>query len=193
MGGVSWQDKFGNEYMFGGSGIGDKFNDLWEWNAMIKTWISIPQKGTWPSGRYNATSWTDQSGNAYVFGGWNSNDGYLDDLWEWNNNTGTWVQIPKTLVWPKAGFAVSSWVDNSDNAYLFGGSNKDTVFNEMWSWSNKDKTWKQIQQIGNIPSARQGAEAWVDRLGNAYVLGGDGGPCCAFNDMWEFTLNNISQ
>jgi N-acetylneuraminic acid mutarotase len=104
---VSWVDHSGNFWLFGGYGyaqvgnLGD-LNDLWEYNLAtgVWTWVSgssstaafgtygtqgIPASGDAPGARYSAGSWTDSSGNLWLFGGvgFDSFDVQddLNDLW----------------------------------------------------------------------------------------------------------------
>jgi len=77
-------------------------SDLWRYNAGEWTWVGGPNvgdqagvygtqgtaaSGNIPGARYSAASWTDPSGNFWLFGG-NGNDssgalGYLNDLWKY--------------------------------------------------------------------------------------------------------------
>ena len=79
-----WTDSSGNAYLFDGFFK----NDMWEWNTISKTWIQIPQIGTWPSYRFGSIVWQDQSGDAYVFGGASSS--VNNELWVWSNSDRLW-------------------------------------------------------------------------------------------------------
>jgi N-acetylneuraminic acid mutarotase len=107
---VSWIDKSGNFWLFGGSGIGSPLavgllNDLWMFNPTAKTWTwvsgsnttdALPVYGTMgtaaasnvPGARMGSVSWADSMGNLWLFGG----SGYdstgtggddLNDLWRY--------------------------------------------------------------------------------------------------------------
>ena len=110
---VSWMDKSGNFWLFGGGGYGSnatwgELNDLWEFNPTSKTWTwmsgsnTVNESGVYgvlgnaaasntPGGRGNTVSWTDSSGNLWLFGGLgygsNRSQGCLNDLWEFNPTT----------------------------------------------------------------------------------------------------------
>jgi hypothetical protein len=105
VGAVSWIDGSGNLWLFGGSGYDSTgaeggLNDLWEFNSTSKTWTWVSGSSTAnavgvygtqdtaaannvPGGRFGAASWTDSSGNLWVFGGQASTgaEGWLNDLW----------------------------------------------------------------------------------------------------------------
>ena len=100
---VSWIDSSGNLWLFGGYTIGAHLlNDLWKFNGTEWTWVSgsnaINQNGTYgtegtaapgnvPGARYGAVSWSDSSGNLWLFGGQGypatGTFGYLNDLWKY--------------------------------------------------------------------------------------------------------------
>lgn len=97
---VGWIDSSGNLWLFGG----DQFNDLWEFKPSAKTWawmggsntenasgvygtLDVASTSNAPGGRYLAVSWTDSSGNLWLFGGLGYDStgtvGYLNDLWRY--------------------------------------------------------------------------------------------------------------
>jgi N-acetylneuraminic acid mutarotase len=104
---VSWRDKSGNFWLFGGYGysqVGDVGNlsDLWEYNpsAGVWTWVGGPSStaapgsyGTQgvasvsnaPGAREQAVGWLDSSGEFWLFGGFGFDssgaEGDLNDLW----------------------------------------------------------------------------------------------------------------
>jgi hypothetical protein len=99
-GAASWTDSKGNFWLFGGGGAP---NDLWEFNPSLGAngewaWmggsstlpsngiepgvygtLGTPAAGNFPGGRNGAASWTDSSGNLWLFGGY----GVPNDLWKY--------------------------------------------------------------------------------------------------------------
>jgi hypothetical protein len=185
---VSWMDNSGNFWLFGGSGYGATGNinsdlsDLWEFNPSTKewTWVNgsdagglVPVYGTLgvaaasntPGGRDSAVSWTDSSGNLWLFGGFDydsltGTNEYLNDLWEFNLTTKEWT-----------------WVGGSNT----GGANG--VYGTLG-----------VPAAANVPGARgsQGVPmSWTDSGGNFWLFGGDGyGATGAadslLNDLWRY-------
>jgi N-acetylneuraminic acid mutarotase len=107
---AGWTDSNGNFWLFGGSGyvpwLGPT-SDLWEFNPSINVWASIggsnnsssagvygalgtPAPGNLPGARSSATTWTDNSGNLWLFGGLGIDSqgtkGLLNDLWQFSLN-----------------------------------------------------------------------------------------------------------
>jgi N-acetylneuraminic acid mutarotase len=107
-GAVSWTDSNGNFWLFGGrsywDGSGGNLNDTWEFSPTTKEWswmsgsltfnavgvygtLGVPNGANIPGARSSAVSWTDNSGNIWIFGGqeysptWS--DGDLNDLWRY--------------------------------------------------------------------------------------------------------------
>jgi hypothetical protein len=194
--GVSWADASGNFWHFGGYGydslgIVADLNDLWEGNynstgQWTWTWVGGAEVagvgGTYgtlgtadpaniPGARDSAVSWTDASGNFWLFGG----HGYdsvrtadnLNDLWKFSGGEWTWVSgsylVNQQGVYgnlgvgdpanvPGARYSASSWSDKQGNFWLFGGLGYDSTgtvgsLNDLWE--------------GNYNSTGQWIWTWV--------------------------------
>jgi N-acetylneuraminic acid mutarotase len=115
FGATSWTDSKGNLWLFGGNGADASgfpdvgfLDDLWELNPATDEWtwmggsgttldasgvygtLGVPAPANIPGGRFFSSTWTDQSGNIWLFGGWGmdsqGNFGYLNDLWEYSSS-----------------------------------------------------------------------------------------------------------
>ena len=179
----SWTDAAGNLWLFGGvgddsTGAAGDLNDLWRYSPSTNewTWISgsnaanatgvygaqgTAAAGNTPGARYSASSWTDASGNLWLFGGYGYDSsgtlGKLNDLWQYNPGTNEWT-------WINGG--------NADNAVGVYGT-LDTA------------------SASNVPGARQSATAWTDSSGTLWLFGGYGydsaGSVGYLNDLWQFS------
>jgi N-acetylneuraminic acid mutarotase len=122
-----------------------------------------------PGSRTPAASWTDASGNFWLFGGGGydpssiSGAGALCDLWKFDGTNWTWVAGPSTFntsgigVYGTKGVPAAannpggrsgsaSWIDASGNLWLFGGSGYDGngssgELNDLWKWNGSQWTW----------------------------------------------------
>jgi N-acetylneuraminic acid mutarotase len=174
---LAWADTSGNLWLFGGSpgpdGQFNLFNDLWKYSNGQWTWMdgsnSENQIGNYglqgtaaasnvPGARVSSATWTDASGNFWLFGG-NGYDstgrvGQLNDLWKFSNSQWTWVggsngiggaglygtmgtagtsNIPGARTW------AAPWIDSSGNLWLFGGNGFDSsgtfgYLNDLWEY-----------------------------------------------------------
>ncbi len=165
-------------------------NDLWEYNITTGEWAwmggsstfncdDVPQKycnqpgvyGTRgqpssaniPGSRYLASSWKDNSGNFWLFGGdgfdSNSDWSYMNDLWEFKPTTNEWT-----------------WMSGSSNVYV-GSVNG--VYGSMG-----------VPSPANVPGIRNGSASWTDKDGNLWLWGGAGvdsaGNYGYENDLWKY-------
>ena len=159
---AAWTDTSGNFWMFGGNaGVGFE-NDLWRYDpgTDMWTWIggtdrtnpSVAQPrgtynppgtaGNYPTSRTLASSWTDASGNFWLFGGYgqsaDSGTGGINDLWKYSPSTNAWY-------WLSGSNAVSS----------------PAIYGTQGMAANT-----------NVPSGRSRGVAWTDTMGRMWLWGG---------------------
>ena len=190
----AWSDSSGHFWLFGGSGFdaagnnGD-LNDLWEFDPSTNAWtwmggssaippgrtgngqpgvygaLGVFAPGNIPGGRNDASSWTDSSGNFWLFGGAGydaqGNQSYPNDLWEYSPTTKEWA-----------------WMGGSSTAIL--GSGNPGVYGTSG-----------VAAAENVPGSRTSANAWTDTSGNLWLFGGYGydatGNLGYLNDLWKLS------
>jgi N-acetylneuraminic acid mutarotase len=199
LGATSWTDSSGNLWLFGGSGsdsagANGNLNDLWKLNSATGAWEWVSGSNTVgasgvygtqgadspsnvPGARDGAISWTDSSGNLWLFGGNGftaSGGGFLNDLWRFDPTAGTWEWVSgpntndssgvygtqgaaSTSNMPGARFEAISWIDSSGNLWLFGGYGRDSAntlgeLNDLWKFNPTDGTWEWVSG-SNIATA----------------------------------------
>lgn len=172
---ASWTDSSGNLWLFGGYGVESSIadhNDLWKYTAGEWTWVGgsnltdqpgvygtlgVPAAGNVPGTRDHAASWTDGSGNFWLFGGMGPDStgtrGILNDLWKYEPATGmwTWMGGPSIVC------------DIEGNYYCTG------VYGTQG-----------VPSPGNAPGSQDGASSWTDSCGNLWLFGTSG------NDLWRY-------
>jgi hypothetical protein len=178
-----WTDASGNFWLFGG----DSFNDLWKFNPSTTEWTWVGGSQTpnaagvygtensastanTPGGRSSAATWTDASGNFWLFGGSGLDStgatGLLNDLWEFN---------PTSLEW--------TWVSGSKTVGTAGGQSGAYGMEGMASTSN-------------FPGGRSNSASWIDASGNLWLFGGYGddstGNAGYENDLWMFNPASLA-
>ncbi len=189
-GATGWVDPDGDLWLFGGYGLDaytttqGQLNDLWKYNVINDEWTwmsgrdSTSQPGNYgalgvsspsnvPGARYASVSWTDNTGNLWLFGGYGydgfSGIGFLNDVWKYNRvvNEWMWVKgnigisqngnygvlgVPGSSTTPGARYFSSSWKDASGNFWLFGGDGFDAAggfgsLNDLWKYNSINNEW----------------------------------------------------
>lgn len=196
---VSWTDKNGNLWLFGGWGndaVGSNgfLNDLWEYSPSTGMWrwvsgsntipvscgglctqvgsygaMGVPSSGNIPGGREGAVGWTDSNGNLWLFGGYSFDMG--GNYGKFND---LWEFNPTTIEW--------TWMGGNVGFPAIGGR-----FGIYGTLGQPSPT--------NSPGSRMNAVAWTDSGGNLWMFGGggfdsedeDGG----LNDLWEFNPSTM--
>lgn len=186
---VSWRDRSGNLWLFGGAGyLNDNgsltgylndLNDLWKYTPStgLWTWVSgdntANQRGVYgtrgvaaatnkPGARENAMGWTDTAGNLWLFGGINIVEYYPGSYLNdlWKFDTGS----------------------------------------GLWTWMSGDSSFgrpgvygsKGLTAPANKPGARSAGVGWTDSTGHLWLMGGNGyaasGNANFLNDLWQYDL-----
>jgi hypothetical protein len=126
--------------------------------------------GNTPGSRWQSASWTDSSGNLWLFGGQGydskGNSGYLNELWEYNTSTNEWA-----------------WLAGSQTLnctqYGQGYCEQPGVYGTLGTAAS-----------GNLPGSRADASSWTDSGGHFWLFGGYGfdakGTWGSLSDLWEF-------
>jgi hypothetical protein len=183
MGSSTWMDATGNLWLFGGlglssGGVAQEYGDLWSYSPTsgLWTWVggsSVPNAagiygtqhagtaGNGPGARVSPVSWTDPSGNFWLFGGYGyAEAGYvgdLNDLWEYQVGTGVWT-----------------WISGSSS----------TAASATYGTQG-------VAAGNNVPGAREQSAGWLDHSGNFWLFGGLGFDASDaqgdLNDLWRFT------
>ena len=140
----------------------------------------LPDAASSPPGSNPTATWTDRSGNFWLFGGYASDvtgedagliDGYVNVLWDFNPTTGSWA-------WMGGDYATSNCSAQyfSPITYFVCDGNQGVLGS--------------VPDAANIPSARAGAVSWTDKNGNFWLFGGtitDFYDRTGYmNDLWEY-------
>ena len=180
-----WDSSTNTVLLFGGFGYDGSsstpglLNDLWSFNGSEWTWVSgsssTNQDGVYgtegaaspsnfPGGRQAPVSWVDNSGNFWLFGGYNlsptGQPNAFNDLWEFNGTNWAWMSganfVNQTATYgtqgvaatpnvPGARWAAASWSDASGNLWLFGGQGFDAhgrrFSADLWEFKGGDWIW----------------------------------------------------
>lgn len=75
---------------FGGSGLGKKFKDFWNFNLETKKWSKISNPGHPPSARDGHCCGLIKNKYMFVYGGIDENDNNLSDVYLYDLETHQW-------------------------------------------------------------------------------------------------------
>jgi N-acetylneuraminic acid mutarotase len=143
----------------------------------------VPVAGNTPGGRFSASGWTDSNGNLWLFGGGTfvepqSDESYLNDLWEFNPSTSQWtwmggsntagqtgvygtLGVPATGNIPGSRSSAFTWTDHSGNLWLLGGlytplffTSQSTNFNDLWEFNPTTLGWTWMGGSGTLDCSK---------------------------------------
>jgi DNA-binding beta-propeller fold protein YncE/N-acetylneuraminic acid mutarotase len=198
---------FGGEGIDSQGNYSSYLNDLWEYTPGKGEWTwrggnsvactTVPDEGTtcgykgtygtlgkaaagnYPGSRVSASSWTDGTGNLWLFGGYGldsagTSGGELNDLWEYSPSTGQWAWMagsntagsPGTYTTstdssaplvPSARNYATSWTDSNGNLWLFGGEGFDStgtqgILNDLWEFVPSSGLWAWVSGSSTLPA-----------------------------------------
>lgn len=202
-GALSWTDKTGNFWLFGGNSI---LGDLWVYAPSTGWWTWVngsvtgdypascinsdnppapPPPGCTPPPRSGAVAWTDLSGNFWLAFGTSSDVGptffgYCTDLWEYVPTSGKWQWMGVT----SPSWGAVGWTDHYNNLWSFGGSFKvptqPTSYNGLAEYNISTGQWAGPSPPALGPYSEVGALAWTGITGSFWLFGnGD-------NHLWQY-------
>lgn len=214
-GSQTWTDANGNLWMFGGFGYSGSasgiLNDIWKYNPSTNRWTWIKgdntanQVGVFgtkgisnaankPGARYVCSSWTDLSGNFWIFGGYGYDEQYagnLNDTWKYDpvTNQWTWIHgdklIDRKAVFgtrgvssptnkPGSRYVSNSWRDTNGDFLMIAGYGFDQVnsgyLNDLWKYNIASNTWTWLKGDSTIDQrgvyGTQGTPAPANKSGS---------------------------
>jgi len=198
---MAYDDARGKVVLFGG--YNNSFNgvarDLWEWDGALGTWTNRtpgavqgpgpgPAPEAWPSAR-DATSLVFDlvRKKSVLFGGFDNAGTFFRDLWEWDGDSGTWMnRTPGALPpsWPDArGNHAAVYDAHRDRSVIFGGG---ATRRDVWEWNAAAGTWSErlpSDPLADWPTGRAAhAMAYDSRRFDVILFGG----CCTLQDLWSW-------
>jgi N-acetylneuraminic acid mutarotase len=141
--------------------------------------LGTPASANIPGGRSDAATWTDSSGDFWLFSGFGFDSiGYIgdpQDLWKYSPSKNQWTWM--------GGSSTLSPAYPCDPTSIGGACSGPSVFGTLG-----------VPATGNIPTGRDHAVGWKDGNGDLWLYGGgvEGVPNSilnadwGLNDIWEF-------
>jgi gliding motility-associated-like protein len=192
----------------------------------------VPSTNNLPPSMVRAIHWTDHNGIFWLYGG-NSSATTESDLWKFDPMTQKWTWINGnhtptnypafTTVYgtkklaaptntPGGRIDAVSWVDASNNLWLFGASPGWNLLNDLWKYDPVLNEWiwisgdnsnfglsvpgtQGVAAAANKPSCRYGSVGWADNNGKLWLFGGNGmgtnpqvSAMDPLNDLWSYDI-----
>ncbi len=171
--------------------------------------------GNNPGRRTLGLSWTDASGNLWLFGGFDND--YHNDLWKYSPsiNQWTWVSgtnspndvgtygsqgVPSTSNAPASRAGATGWIDASGNFWVFGGTATTSdisvpygieALNDLWKYNPSTNEWTWINGSSTTAVGNYGTKG-VEAPGNSPgARGGAMGWADNSGNMWLFGGNVV--
>jgi hypothetical protein len=134
--------------------------------------LGVSNPANIPGPREAASTWTDATGNLWLFGGFGSDStgsvSTLNDLWKYGLGEWTWIGgsdladqpgiygtqgTPSPTNIPGTRKGAFAWTDRAGNFWLFGGLYPRTPaeFNDLWMYSAGEWTWVSGSNLANQP------------------------------------------
>jgi len=188
---VTWTDKSGKLWLFGGWGFDSTGND----GPLDDLWMFDPTTNEWAWIGGSSTSGANATGVRGVYGT---------------------QGVPSTGNIPSSTYEAVAWTDASGNFWLFGGRGLDKEYgdlgtlDDLWEYNPATKEWtwtygsplaSPSPEIGTLgvpatypntdPGGMNGSSVWTDSSGNIWLYGGSGpflqGYAPSFSDnIWLF-------
>ncbi|EPY52141.1 cell end marker Tea1 [Schizosaccharomyces cryophilus OY26] len=184
----------GNAFIvFGGltnkEDIDHQDNSLYLLNTSSLLWQKASASGARPSGRYGHTLSTLGS-KVWLFGGrlldYYFNDLVCFDLNRLNTQESRW-ELASVVNDPPPARAGHVALTYSDKLYIFGGTDGQTCFNDVWCFHPKQSAWSKVETFGHSPPPRAGhAASIIDDV--VYVFGGRASDGSFLNDLYAFKI-----
>lgn len=228
---ATWTDNNGKLWLFGGLGYSSttqgRLNDLWKYDPVTNEWtwmsgssapsvpgvygtLSVPAATNYPGGRDSPAFWKSAQGNLVLFGGFglgsNASPGFINDLWEYDINAGTWAwksgssSISQIASFGTQGVAAASnipggrlraacWTDMMGNYWLFGGvglatNQSSSMLNDLFMYNPLTNQWTWVK--GSNQYAQNGTYGTLGVSAPANTPGAR-----EYNTWWENTTSGF--
>jgi hypothetical protein len=126
-----------------------------------------------------------------VFGGF-AEYSISDELWTYRLGTGRWTRLPTTGPRPRMRRGHSLVLDpDHQRLVLFGGWDGDKFLADVWEFSLKDLSWREVTPAGPGPSARSEHSAIFDVRRNSLIIFGGYDDQDLQNEVWSLSFSGV--
>jgi N-acetylneuraminic acid mutarotase len=173
-------------FLFGGQGLNPTaedskdLGDLWRFDINTQQWTNLTSSltGNIPSPRTGAAMVTMPNGKIYIFGGVQGYANFLSDLFAYNPNNNTIVNVTPGFSPPPRG--ITNIVRRDNSFFIANGCCNTTsetggYYQDMWKYNPNLGEWSEVNQKGKVYSSTYAGSVLI---GNNWLFqGGDLGGC----------------
>ncbi|MGA7616921.1 MAG: kelch repeat-containing protein [Thermoanaerobaculia bacterium] len=146
----------------------------YEWDG--SSWKAFPDLKNLPPGRrFSSLAYDPALKKVLLFGGWETINRYLNDIWEWDGTNWTKVDRKGSAPDPRSS-AAFFWDPSTQKMMVFGGIGRPTQedsarrYGDMFSWDGS--RWNEVKP-STAPSIRYAMTTGTDPLtGQPMIFGG---------------------
>jgi N-acetylneuraminic acid mutarotase len=186
---VVWDAGRERVLQFGGHGIGG--GGLWSYDPGSNQWELLQTAGRAPAARgFHSAVWDPAREWMFVYGGIGPSAEILDDLWAFDVQENSWIELPRPTMRPRPRFYQAAvWDPSEDQMLVFAGADlfRGVLFDDLWSYRPATNTWTEIAPVGARPDERLSHTlVWDPTLGRVLMYGGGCGAGCYHEDLWSY-------
>ncbi|MFX1513890.1 MAG: kelch repeat-containing protein [Promethearchaeota archaeon] len=166
------------------------WDDTWAYDYNTNTWVQMNPSAK-PTARGGAgTVYDIESDRLILFGGWNEERSYLNDIWEYDYNSNNWAQLNPDSLPPARYYPGMAYDKESDRVILFGGFSVGTNLGDTWAFDYNSNSWTNMNP-SIAPPARFGGFLAYDAQSDLTILfgGANEDKTIAYSDTWVFDYN----
>ena len=185
----------GRLIMFGGYNNNDEYlKDTWEYDLATHTWTEYNTEAIMPQARNKHAMAYVGNGRLIMFGGYNEDDKYLKDTWEYDLATHTWTEYNTEAIMPQARNKHAMACVGNGQLIMFGGEGvsddgEHSYLSDTWKYDIVGHIWTECD-IETIPFARSEHEMAYVGDGKIIMFGGDIEDIGISSDTWIYDANN---
>ena len=132
--------------VFGGWDDGRSlFNDTFHLNTNTMEWTRPSITGTPPTGRFLSSYTQRRYEEGYLFGGYDNNYNYFNDLHAFNLTTNTWRKIAPSGPLPPVRQSATMDVVRQHQLVVCGGSDGRGALSDCWMFDVERNEWKELK------------------------------------------------
>ena len=166
--------------LFGGSFASNtNSNETWTWDGV--TWTQQFPAVSPPARNWNATNgmvFDFQLGKVVLFGGYTDQFIIMNDTWEWDGKSKTWMQqFPANSPSPRT--TTLAYDETAKQVVLFGGWTNGIAYGDTWAYDGVN--WVQQQPVTSPQTRAENGLAFDPILGKVVLFGGLAG---ALRRLW---------